>query len=200
MNRPSEAIANLRIAFEKGYRDFIHIEHDDDLDNIRKSPKFIELVNEWKKKAPVISSISEQTLPQGEEKTVKQYVVKTKELKSGVYEIPCTVNDLPLKFIFDTGASTITISSLDAAFMLKNNYLNEYDFGSKRNYRTASGDIIEGTKIRLRKVKIGEMVLENIEASVVHKQNAPLLFGQSALGKFAKISIDNTKNEIIFER
>jgi clan AA aspartic protease (TIGR02281 family) len=110
------------------------------------------------------------------------------------------VNDLPLKFIFDTGASNITISSLDAAFMLKNNYLTEYDFKDKRNFRTASGDIVEGSIIRLRKIQIGELELNNIEASVVHKQNAPLLFGQSALGKFVKIIIDNANNEIIFEK
>jgi aspartyl protease family protein len=126
--------------------------------------------------------------------------VKSKELKSGVYGIPCTVNDLPLSFIFDTGASDISISSLEAAFMLKNHYLNEYDFKDKRNYRTASGDIVEGAIIRLRKIKIGDLELNNIEASVVDRQNAPLLFGQSALGKFVKITIDNKNNEIIFER
>jgi aspartyl protease family protein len=63
----------------------------------------------------------------------------------------------------------------------------------------ASGDIIERTKVRLCKIKIGELGLNNIEASVVHKQNAPLLFGKSALGKFVNITIDNANNEIIFE-
>jgi clan AA aspartic protease (TIGR02281 family) len=196
MNRPAKAVAYLRTAFEKGYRNFIHIKQDNDLDNIRNTPEFIELIKEWSnKKKP---DITESQTPQQRVDT-KKYVVKTKPLRSGVYEIPCTVNDLPLKFIFDTGAANITISSLDAAFMLKNNYLTEYDFKSKQNYRTASGDIAEGTKIRLRKVKIGDLELSNIEASVIHKQTAPLLFGQSALGKFVNITIDNAKNEIVFE-
>jgi clan AA aspartic protease (TIGR02281 family) len=196
MNRPIDAIRYLRIAFEKGYRDFIHMERDTDLDNIRNIPEFIELLKEWKNK---IENISKETGQITQQVEIKKYVVKTKPLKSGIYEIPCTINDLPLKFIFDTGASDITISSLDAAFMLKNHYLNEYDFKDKRNYRTASGDIVEGTIIRLRKIKIGELELNNIEASVVHKQNAPLLFGQSALGKFVNITIDHAKSEIIFE-
>ncbi|MFR0773180.1 MAG: aspartyl protease family protein [Alistipes finegoldii] len=38
---------------------------------------------------------------------------------SGVYEIPCTINELPLKFFFDTGASTVTISSVEANLCLK---------------------------------------------------------------------------------
>jgi clan AA aspartic protease (TIGR02281 family) len=197
MNRPADAIKYLQIAFEKGHRDFIHMEHDKDLDNIRNNRKYIELVEEWKQKMAE-STTTSQILETGIKQT-KKYVVQTKELKSGMYEIPCTINDLPLRFIFDTGASDITLSSVEAAFMLKNNYLNEYDFRDRRNYRTASGDIVEGTKVRLRKIKIGELELNNIEASIVHKQNAPLLFGQSALGKFIKITIDNKNNEIIFE-
>jgi clan AA aspartic protease (TIGR02281 family) len=195
MNCPAKAVAYLCIAFEKGYRDFIHIKQDNDLDNIRNTPEFIELIKEWSNKTESVSSEPQE--PQRVE--TKKYVVKTKPLRSGVYEIPCTVNDLPLKFIFDTGAADITISSLDAAFMLKNNYLTEYDFKGKQNYRTASGDIAEGTKIRLRKVKIGDLELNNIEASVIHKQTASLLFGQSALGKFVNITINNANNEIVFE-
>ncbi|MDR2087101.1 MAG: retroviral-like aspartic protease family protein, partial [Dysgonamonadaceae bacterium] len=150
--RQAEAVAYLHTAFEKGYRSFAHVKQDSDLDNIRNTPEFIELIKEWSNKTKTVSTEEPQASQQVE---TKKYVIKTKPLRSGVYEIPCTVNDLPLKFIFDTGAADITISSLDAAFMLKNNYLTEYDFRNKQNYRTASGDIAEGTKIRLRKVKIG---------------------------------------------
>ena len=199
MNNEEKSLQYLDIAFEKGYRNFIHIERDTDFDNIRNNPAFIALIEKWKQKATT-ASLQTNTTTDTEPVETQKYVVKTKELKSGVYEIPCTVNDLPLNFIFDTGASDITISSLEAAFMLKNNYLNEYDFKDRRNYRTASGDIVEGTIIRLRKIKIGDMELNNIEASVVDRQNAPLLLGQSALGKFVKITIDNKNGEIIFER
>lgn len=48
----------------------------------------------------------------------------------------------------------------------------------------------------LRKVEIGDFELKNVEASVVHNKNAPLLFGQSALGKYAKILIDNENKTI----
>ncbi|MDR2970678.1 MAG: tetratricopeptide repeat protein [Bacteroidales bacterium] len=198
MNRKEDAIKYLQLAFEKGIRYFIHIENDIYLNNIRNTPEFINLIEEWKQKVAA-SSLETGQVIDTEFKETQRYVVKMKEQKSGVYEMPCKVNDLPLNFIFDTGASIITISSLEAAFMLKNNYLNEYDFKSKKNYQTASGDIMEGTKIVLRKVMIGDLELNNIEATVVHKQNAPLLFGQSALSKFVKISIDNKNSEIVFE-
>lgn len=42
-----------------------------------------------------------------------------------LYYIPCKVNGLNMKFIFDSGASNVTISLTEALFMLKNNYLTK---------------------------------------------------------------------------
>ena len=93
--------------------------------------------------------------------------------------------------MFDTGASDISISNVEAAFMLKNGYLSQHDFQGKQNYITADGDISEGTIINLRTVEFGGLKLTNIKASVVKNQKAPLLLGQSVLKKLGKIEIDN---------
>lgn len=50
MGRLDESIAALRKAFEKGYRSFAHIEHDDDMDAIRERPEFKHLIEEYKAK------------------------------------------------------------------------------------------------------------------------------------------------------
>ena len=102
--------------------------------------------------------------------------------------------------IFDTGASDVTISSVEASFMFKNGYLSDDDVKGKQHYMTASGEIHEGTVIRLKEVKIGEATLKNIEASVVHNQKAPLLLGQSALEKFGTITIDNVNTKLIIQQ
>lgn len=77
--------------------------------------------------------------------------------------------------------------------MLKNDYLIPADFLGKQNYVNANGDIIEGTVINLRNVDFAGLSLNNIKASVVRNQKAPLLLGQSVLGKLGKIEIDNEK-------
>ena len=41
--------------------------------------------------------------------------IRMDKLYSGVYEVPCDINGLPLKFILDTGASTVSISSVEAS-------------------------------------------------------------------------------------
>ena len=119
--------------------------------------------------------------------------------QNGVYQIPVDINGVPMYFIFDTGASLISISSTEAIFLYKQGKLTSDDILGKSNFTDANGDISEGTIIVLREVKIGNKILKNVEASVVNNLEAPLLVGQSALGKFGKISIDYGKNEILFE-
>lgn len=121
------------------------------------------------------------------------------EKMNGVYNIPIEVNDVKMYFIFDTGAGIISISETEAMFLWKQGSLTEEDILGKANFIDANGDISEGTIINLKTVKIGKKTIYNIKASVVHNLNAPLLFGQSALEKFGKISIDYNKGEITFE-
>ena len=108
----------------------------------------------------------------------------------------CSINGLPLSFIFDTGASDVTISQVEANFMYKNGYLSDKDFVGKQHYQTADGNISVGTIINLDKINIGGLELRSVRASVVQSQNAPLLLGQSVLQRLGKIEIDNTKRVI----
>ena len=119
--------------------------------------------------------------------------IQMKKMPGGTYEVPCTINGLPLKFIFDTGASDVTLSSVEANFMLKNDYLSEKDFRGARRYLTADGTIANGAIVRIKEVKVGDVTLKNIEASVVNNQKAPLLLGQSVLNRFGTITVDNEK-------
>ena len=114
----------------------------------------------------------------------------TMQKGNGVYTVPCKVNGLPLDFIFDTGASDVSISLTEAIFMLKNNLLSKSDIIGSEYYKDATGKISEGTKIILRKVEIGGITLTDVEASVVHQMAAPLLFGQSAMTKLGQFQFD----------
>ncbi|MBP4141968.1 retroviral-like aspartic protease family protein [Flavobacterium sp. P4023] len=125
-------------------------------------------------------------------------MVKMSE-ENGIYKIPVEINGSNMNFIFDTGASIISMSATEAMFLYKQGTLKEEDFIGNVNFQDATGAISEGTVIRLKSVKIGNKTLENVEASVVHNSEAPLLFGQSALAEFGKISIDYKRNEITFE-
>ena len=120
----------------------------------------------------------------------------TKE--GGVYLVPITVNGLSLRFIFDTGASSISLSSAEALVMLRQGKISKEDIVGQQQFQDATGGISVGTIIRLHTVEIGGLVLENVEATVVDNIQAPLLLGQTALSKFGKVTINYNNNTIEF--
>jgi len=139
---------------------------------------------------------------QGDETSTSTRHSKTMVLMSednGVYKIPVFINETKMNFIFDTGASDITISEVEAMFLYRQGKLLKEDILGSQRYQIADGSIAEGTVINLRTVKLGDRTLKNVKASIVHNSQAPLLLGQSALAQFGKVSIDYKKNEITFE-
>lgn len=118
--------------------------------------------------------------------------------EGGVYYVPVIVNGLNLDFIFDTGASSISLSAAEATVMIKQGKITEDDVVGQARFSDANGDISVGTVVKLRTVQIGDIVLNNVEASIVDNIQAPLLFGQSALAKFGKVTIDYNSNTIEF--
>ncbi|MBP6182919.1 retropepsin-like aspartic protease [Flavobacterium sp.] len=121
------------------------------------------------------------------------------ESENGVKYVWVEINDLKLRFIFDTGASSICISPAEATVLYRQGTLKREDILDVEYFQDATGKISEGTKINLRTVKVGNIILENIDATVIDNINAPLLLGQTVFEKFGNIEIDNINNEIILK-
>jgi aspartyl protease family protein len=121
------------------------------------------------------------------------------ELQSGVRYVWIEINGIKLRFIFDTGASSICISPAEATVLYRQGTLRKEDILNVEYFQDATGKISEGTKVNLREVKIGDMILENVEALVIDNINAPLLLGQTVLERFGSIEIDNVNGQIIFK-
>lgn len=190
MGEKEKALSYLRQSLEDGYRRFAHIKRDRDLINIRNTEEFKLLLKEYEEK-------HQQEIAADADGDDSAYELKVEEIpftkEGGVCKVKCAINGLPLHFIFDTGAADVSISSVEATFMAKNDFLSSSDIIGKQNYQTADGNITEGTIINLKDVKLGSLHLNNIKASVVRNQAAPLLLGQSVLSKLGKIEIDNAK-------
>lgn len=121
------------------------------------------------------------------------------EVENGVRYVWIEVNGIKLRFIFDTGASNICISPIEASVLYRQGTLKKEDILSTQYFQDATGRISEGTKINLRLIKIGNIELKNVEATVIDNVNAPLLLGQTVLERFGSIEIDNDKNVIILK-
>jgi len=122
------------------------------------------------------------------------------ERKGGVYYIPCVVNKIPLSFVFDSGASTVTISLTEASFMFKNGYLKEADILTTENYIDANGNLNEGIVINIKELEIQGLKIENVKATIIKNTNAPLLLGQSVLSRLGVLQLDFSNGTLLITK
>lgn len=187
-----KAVDFLNQSVDKGFLRLTLLENDSDMDSIRSMDGYKKVVERLKSKQLKMEEENAEYTDQ----TVE--VPMTKE--SGVFKVKCSINGLPLHFVFDTGAANVTISAVEAAFMYKNNYLSDKDFMGSSSFLTASGDIIEGSVVNLRNVNFGGLDMNNVKATVVKTQNAPILLGQSVLSRLEKVEIDYSSYTIRITR
>ena len=184
------AFTLLEDELKDGYVTFNHIRRDPDFEPLR-GECLDSLITTYEKKVQerICAFKGEETNDKNDERVVEIPFTKS----GGVTKVDCTINNLPLNFIFDTGASDVTISQVEANFMYKNGYLDSRDIVGKKTYQVATGAIAVGTTIILKQIEFGGLILRDVRASVVETQNAPLLLGQTVLQRLGKIEIDNTQ-------
>ena len=119
--------------------------------------------------------------------------------ENGLYYVPIRVNGQELKFIFDTGASSICISSLEANLLLKQGQISEDDILGDVQSSIADGSIVHATHINLREVELAGVTLHDVDAIVSDNDSAPLLLGQSAMSRFGAFKVDYKKQTITVE-
>ena len=119
--------------------------------------------------------------------------------ENGLYYVPIRVNGQELKFIFDTGASSICISRLEVALLLKQGQISEDDIVGDVQSLIADGSTVHGTRINLREVELAGVTLHDVDAVVSDNDSAPLLLGQSAMSRFGSFKVDYKKQTITFE-
>lgn len=111
----------------------------------------------------------------------------------GHYYMTLTVNDVPVEFVVDTGASQVVLSREDAiAVGLEPDELN---YLGRAN--TANGEV-RTAAVRLGTVQLGDMTDTRVRAVVNDGQMEGSLLGMTYLGRFDTITISN--GELILKR
>lgn len=87
------------------------------------------------------------------------------------------INGGSVRFIVDTGATVVSMSSGEAQ-RLRVNYRN----GEQVTMNTANG-MASAWQVRLDTVKVGDITLDNVEGVVLENQSMPVLLGMSFLNR-----------------
>lgn len=119
--------------------------------------------------------------------------------EGGVYKIPVTINGIiPVAFVVDSGASDVVIPSDVVSVMLRTGTLTSGDFTGTKTYKLANGSAVPSNTFRIKSIKVGNQIVENIDASMTGPDGV-LLLGQSFLRKFRKWSINNKNHTLELE-
>ncbi len=96
----------------------------------------------------------------------------------GHFVSECQINGVPLKFLVDTGATTVALNSGDAKFAKI-----DYKRGEPVMVATANG-VVTAYRITIASLKIGGITLSQVEGSVLEGGSPSIvLMGMSALNR-----------------
>jgi clan AA aspartic protease (TIGR02281 family) len=126
------------------------------------------------------------------------YAIRMKK-DGGTYVVPVLINNaITLDFMVDSGASDVSIPEDVVMTLRRTGTIRDSDFIGERTYVLADGSKVKSQIFRIRSLKVGERILENVTGSVASRQGS-LLLGQSFLGRFKSWKVDNTQHALVLE-
>jgi len=99
--------------------------------------------------------------------------------ENGMYNVIGSINGLPVKFLVDTGATTVAMNSAEARRLGV-----EFRYSGKRGRVTTASSVVPAFFVQLKSVRVGGIVLHNVSATVIDgPQPSQVLLGMSFLGQ-----------------
>jgi predicted aspartyl protease len=129
--------------------------------------------------------------------TLGQSVSMKKE--GGTYAVPVKINDsFTLDFVVDSGSADVSVPADVVLTLMRMNTIGQSDFLGNKTYQLADGSTLPSPTFRIRSLKVGGKVIENVIGNVANVESSPLL-GQSFLERFKSWKIDNKHHALVLE-
>jgi clan AA aspartic protease (TIGR02281 family) len=120
--------------------------------------------------------------------------------QGGTFLVPVSINGaITLKFVIDSGASDVSIPADVVLTLMRTGTIDESDFLGSRTYVLADGSRVPSQTFRIRVLKVGNLEIENVTASIADAKGT-LLLGQSFLSRFRSWSIDNQRQVLVLNQ
>jgi predicted aspartyl protease len=122
------------------------------------------------------------------------------ERDGGTLVAPVSINNaITLKFVIDSGASDVNITADVVLTLMRAGTIDESDFLGSRAYQLADGSTVPSQTFRIRVLKVGDLEIDNVTASIGDVKGT-LLLGQSFLSRFRSWSIDNQRRVLVLNQ
>ena len=115
----------------------------------------------------------------------------------GVYTVPVQINrSIAMQFLVDPGAGVVVIPLAVLRELIRNGTVTDDDVIGLGTAELADRSQHLMARVRLRELRIGDMVVHDVTAAVSPALSQPLL-GQSFLRRFASVTFDNRRGVLI---
>jgi uncharacterized protein len=117
--------------------------------------------------------------------------------RNGVVVVPVLINGaISIDFIIDSGASDVMVSSEGVFELMKAGAVSAADFAGTKAYTNADGVSTLAQTFRIRTLKVGGRVLDDVSGHIGSGAGISLL-GQSFLNRSKSWSIDNERQVLV---
>ena len=118
----------------------------------------------------------------------------------GTFVVPVFINGaITLNFVVDSGAADVAVPADVVGTLIRAGTIEKSDFTGKQTYMLADGSVSPTKTFIIRSLKVGDVLIENVNGSVSPAAGA-LLLGQSFLQRFKSWSMDNNKHVLVLEQ
>jgi|GraSoiStandDraft_4_1057263.scaffolds.fasta_scaffold786543_1 clan AA aspartic protease (TIGR02281 family) len=115
----------------------------------------------------------------------------------GVYTVPVQINrSITLQLLVDPGAAMVVLPIAVFNRLAQNGTIAQGDFLGIGTAELADSSVYQSVEVRLRELKVGDIVLRDVTAAVAPGLKQPLL-GQSFLSRFRSVTFDNQRRVLI---
>ena len=129
-------------------------------------------------------------------KSLSVVEVRLKE-DSGIFVVPVEINGaITLDFAVDSAAGNVTIPADVYYTLVRAGTIKDSDIIGQRTVVLADGSQSKLPTFTIRSLRVGDNVIENVNASVLPLEGQ-LLLGQSFFARFKSWSLDNTRRVLL---
>ncbi|MBR1575800.1 MAG: hypothetical protein IJ654_05045 [Bacteroidales bacterium] len=117
-----------------------------------------------------------------------QSVIRLHEEEDGRYTMDASVNGVGVRTYYAPENWYASLSSTTYLFLYENGYIAPADVNGMTTVKMPGGDPTKAASFVIRQLKIGKVIVQNLPAFVITKQNVPLVIGNAAFDCFGAVT------------
>ena len=122
-----------------------------------------------------------------------QSVIPLSEDADGRYTMDATINGVGVKTYYAPENWYASVSSTTYLFLYQNGYIVPADVNGMTTVKMPNGTSTKAASFVIRNLRLGRVIVQNLPAFVITKQNVPLVVGNAAFDCFGTVSVEDGK-------